>query len=86
MCFGPGDKSPGYCHMSLRDEESSQEALILVPLASIFHGCSPPSCDICSFTDFPSGLACRQGQWQEWANINSEIRRSILQILNSCNS
>jgi hypothetical protein len=23
---GPGDKSPGYCHMSLRDEESSQEA------------------------------------------------------------
>ena len=24
---GPGDKSPGYCHMSLRDEEPSQEAL-----------------------------------------------------------
>ena len=22
---GPGDKSPGYCHMSLRDEEPSQK-------------------------------------------------------------
>jgi hypothetical protein len=28
---GPGDKWPGYCHMSLRDEEPSQEALIFVP-------------------------------------------------------
>jgi hypothetical protein len=28
---GPGDKSPGYCHMSLRDEEPSQTPLILVP-------------------------------------------------------
>jgi hypothetical protein len=27
----PGDKSPGYYHMSLRDEEPSQTALILVP-------------------------------------------------------
>ncbi|MEA3147592.1 MAG: hypothetical protein QOI53_3173 [Verrucomicrobiota bacterium] len=28
---GPGDKSPGYCHMFLRDEEPSQEALTFVP-------------------------------------------------------
>jgi hypothetical protein len=29
--FWRGNKSPGYCHMSLRDEEPSQEALIFVP-------------------------------------------------------
>jgi hypothetical protein len=25
MCFPTGDKSPGYCHMSLRDEEPSKD-------------------------------------------------------------
>ena len=27
-----------------------------------------------------------QGEWQEWTNTRSVIRRSTLQLLNSCNS